>query len=496
MDKSKREKKDKQKFVEINKTTNFSEWYRKLITSNNLIKNYDISGCYILLPKSYEMWEKIKYYLDFEFKNKSVQNVYFPLLITENNLQKEQNFLSGFKPEVAWVTESGESKLDKKLAIRPTSECAFYPTFSDIIRSYSHLPLKWNQWANVLRWEFSDPTPFIRSREFLWNEGHCAFATEKEAENNAIEMINIYKSLYENLLCVPVISGIKTSDETFAGAVKTYTLEAFIPEAGRAIQCATSHCLGQNFSKMFDIKYLNQENKFNYVWQTSWGVTTRSIGTMLMTHSDDKGLILPSKFSQYHIVIISIYKNKNYEKIDNYCNTIVNYYKSLGFLVFHDSDTNNSPGFKYNKWESLGIPIRFEVGAKEVETSKITVVKRTEFKKKETYDYKLYAESLNDILKNYDRNLYFIAQEKLLKSIKCIENIIQLEKKSNSSNIFCCNLCDNESCIKKIKDLKMKTLCVPDQVSIDKYINNKSENNKCINCSNTKYNICLIGKTF
>ena len=269
------------------KEENFSQWYSQVITKSELIEYYDISGCYILRPSSFYIWEQIQKYADDKFKVHGVQNVYFPMFVTEAALNKEKNHVEGFTPEVAWVTKSGQSEMPEPIAIRPTSETIMYPSFAKWIRSHRDLPLLTNQWTNVVRWEFKHPTPFIRTREFLWQEGHTAHATSEEAAEFQHKIQEVYAEVYEELLAVPVIRGRKSEDERFAGAQDTATVELYVPVSGRGIQGATSHHLGQNFSKMFEVMYEDVDTTRKHVWQTSWGLSTRSIGAMIMIHSDN-----------------------------------------------------------------------------------------------------------------------------------------------------------------------------------------------------------------
>ncbi|KAL3904674.1 MAG: hypothetical protein SGARI_004819, partial [Bacillariaceae sp.] len=264
------------------KSENFAMWYSDVIVLSEMISYYDISGCYILRPWSYKIWDLMQQWFNQKILKLGVENCYFPLFVSQDRLEKEKDHVEGFAPEVAWVTKSGESELAQQIAIRPTSETIMYPAFSDWIKSHRDLPLKLNQWSNVVRWEFKFPTPFLRSREFLWQEGHTAHATYEEADEMVMQALELYKQVYQDLLCVPVIPGYKTKKEKFAGGHQTTTVEAYIPGSGRAIQGATSHNLGQNFGKMFDIKFQDEKGKSQIAWQTSWGLTTRTIGVMVM----------------------------------------------------------------------------------------------------------------------------------------------------------------------------------------------------------------------
>merc|ERR1712141_919810 len=291
--------------MEAKKADNLADWYSQIIVKAELLEYYDVSGCYILRPWAYSIWELIQSFFDGEIKKLGVENCYFPIFVSHAALEKEKDHIEDFAPEVAWVTKSGDSEMAEPVAIRPTSETAMYPTFAKWIQSYRDLPLKLNQWNNVVRWEFKQPQPFLRSREFLWQEGHTAFATPEEARLEVDTILELYRRIYEELLAVPVICGRKTEKEKFAGGDYTMTTEAYIAASGRAIQGATSHHLGQNFSKMFEIVFEDPATgEKKHVYQNSWGFTTRSLGVMVLVHGDDKGLILPPKSAPIQVVIV------------------------------------------------------------------------------------------------------------------------------------------------------------------------------------------------
>lgn len=360
------------------KNENFAQWYSDVIVLSEMIAYYDISGCYILRPWSYKIWESIQGYMNNIIETRlKTENCYFPLFVSRERLEKEKDHIEGFAPEVAWVTHSGESKLQVPIAIRPTSETIMYPTFSNLIQSHRDLPLCINQWSNVVRWEFKDPTPFLRSREFLWQEGHTAHSTHEESTVMVRDALEMYRETYEDLLCVPVIPGYKTEKEKFAGGHMTTTVEAYIPVSGRAIQGATSHDLGQNFGKMFDITFQSKDKKSETVWQTSWGFTTRSIGVMVMVHGDDKGLVLPPTVSPLQVVIIPIHNKKTpLSEISPYCEEILSKLKAAGLRADYDDRTTYNPGWKYNHWEQKGVPIRLEVGPSDLANTTARVVIR------------------------------------------------------------------------------------------------------------------------
>lgn len=363
----------------VTREENFSEWYTQVITKSEMIDYYSVSGCYILRPFSYAMWELIQKNLDSSLKKSGVENAYFPLLVTKSALECEKDHIEGFAPEVAWVTRAGNSELAEPLAIRPTSETIMYPSFAKWIRSHRDLPLRLNQWANVIRWEFKNPTPFIRSREFLWQEGHSAFATLEEASAEVREILELYRSVLEDQLAIPVILGRKSEGEKFAGGLYTTTCEAFIPATGRGIQAATSHCLGQNFSKMFEITYSGAgENGTEYVWQNSWGITTRTIGIMTMVHGDDKGLVLPPRVAPTQVIVIPIHppKGKDPKQIIDGSKQIAERLCHIGVRASADTRDHYTAPYKYNHWELKGVPIRIEYGPRDADKKQVTLVIR------------------------------------------------------------------------------------------------------------------------
>ncbi|CAI5735072.1 unnamed protein product [Peronospora destructor] len=379
-------KEDKKKVVEqktnegmsVTKKENFADWYTDAITKSGMIDYYDVSGCYILRPYSYEIWERVQQFLDRHLKAIGVKNCYFPMFVTKEKLQREKDHLEGFAPEVAWVTKSGSSEMKDPIAIRPTSETIMYPAFKNWIRSHRDLPMKLNQWNNVVRWEFKNPTPFIRTREFLWQEGHTAHATKEEADEEVRAVLDFYAACYEELLAVPMVKGIKTEKEKFAGADYTTTIEGFIPSTGRGIQAATSHMLGQNFGKMFGIAAEYEDGKKLIPWQNSWGFTTRSLGVMIMVHGDDKGLVLPPRVAPTQVIVVPIlFQDRDeIDEIVAKADEIVAKLTDAGIRIEADKRRVYTPGWKYNHWELKGVPLRFEVGPKDIAKKQVRVVRR------------------------------------------------------------------------------------------------------------------------
>jgi bifunctional glutamyl/prolyl-tRNA synthetase len=346
--------------LEAKKEENLADWYSQVITKGELIEYYDVSGCYILRPWSYFIWEQIKEFFDGEIRKLGVQNCYFPIFVSKSALEREKTHIADFAPEVAWVTKSGQSDLAEPIAIRPTSETVMYPSYARWIQSHRDLPLKLNQWNNVVRWEFKHPQPFLRTREFLWQEGHTAFANYKEAEEEVYQILDLYARVYKELLAVPVIKGRKTEKEKFAGADWTTTIESFISASGRGIQAATSHHLGQNFSKMFDIQFEHPEtNQKQYVYQNSWGLTTRTIGVLTMMHGDNIGLVLPPRVAFVQVIIIpcgitSSLSKEDEQKLYDKCKFFEKQLNLANIRVQVDYRENYSPGWKFNYWELKG----------------------------------------------------------------------------------------------------------------------------------------------
>ena len=349
----------------------FAQWYTDIVLKAELADYTDTKGCIAIKPYGYAIWENIQNYTDKKFKETGVENVYFPVLIPESLLQKEKDHVEGFAPEVAWVTEAGGEKLDERLCIRPTSETIISTMYSKWLKSWRDLPFVYNQWCSVLRWE-KETRPFLRSREFLWQEGHTIHETAKEAKERTMQMLNVYADVAENLLAIPVIKGIKTESEKFAGAEETYTIESMMHD-GRALQSATSHYFGQNFTKPFDIKFQNREGKEEYAYQTSWGSSTRLIGALIMAHGDNRGLKLPPRVAPVQVVIVPIAQHKPgvLDKVYEIKNSL-----SSEFRIKVDDRDKYSPGYKFNYWEMKGVPIRLEIGPRDIENGECILVRR------------------------------------------------------------------------------------------------------------------------
>ncbi|KAJ4896404.1 Class II aaRS and biotin synthetases superfamily protein [Raphanus sativus] len=452
--------------LSVKKDENFGEWYSE-VCKHEMIEYYDISGCYILRPWSMAIWEIMQTFFDAEIKKMKVKNCYFPLFVSPGVLEKEKDHIEGFAPEVAWVTKSGKSDLEVPIAIRPTSETVMYPYYSKWIRGHRDLPLKLNQWCNVVRWEFSNPTPFIRSREFLWQEGHTAFATKEEADKEVLEILELYRRIYEEYLAVPVVKGMKSENEKFAGGLYTTSVEAFIPNTGRGVQGATSHCLGQNFAKMFEINFENEKGETEMVWQNSWAYSTRTIGVMIMTHGDDKGLILPPKVASVQVVVIPVpYKDANTQGIFDACTATVSALSEAGIRAEEDLRDNYSPGWKYSNWEMKGVPLRIEIGPRDLENDQVRTVRRDNGAKEDIPRGSL-VEHVKELLEKIQENMYEVAKAKREACVEEIKTWDEFIVALNKKKLILAPWCDEEEVERDVKARTKgetgaaKTLCSP-----------------------------------
>jgi len=470
-----------------------------------MIDYYDISGCYIFRPWSYRIWELIQQYMDSEFKKLGVQNCYFPIFVTKKALEQEKGHIKGFAPEVAWVTRAGSSELEEPIAVRPTSETVMYPHYAKWIRSHKDLPLKMNQWCNVVRWEFKNPTPFIRGREFLWQEGHTAFSNYEEAAKEVLDILEIYRKTYEELCAVPVTKGHKTEVEKFAGGFYTTTVEAFVSGNGRSIQAATSHCLGQNFSKMFDIQFENEKGKKEFAWQNSWGFSTRSIGVLTMVHGDDSGLVLAPKIAPLQVIIIPLHFTKNDPTlINNFAKDVEKVLNKLGLRVKVDDRDQHNPGWKFSDWELKGVPIRVEIGPKDVEKNQITCVRR-DSKEKSFILFDEISNGINFLLDDIQKCLFQKAKksrdEQRVVIRKWDEFVPALDKK----NVCLVPFCLGEECEEEVgnrskkesEKLKIsgaaKSLCIPlEETGLQKSIDGE----KCFCCEKSAKKWVLFGRSY
>ncbi|XP_043917515.1 bifunctional glutamate/proline--tRNA ligase isoform X9 [Protopterus annectens] len=467
--------------LETAKEENLSDWYSQVITKSEMIEYYDVSGCYVLRPWAFAIWEAIKDFFDAEIKKLGVQNCYFPMFVSQAALEKEKSHIADFAPEVAWVTRSGKTELAEPIAVRPTSETVMYPAYAKWVQSHRDLPLKLNQWCNVVRWEFKHPQPFLRTREFLWQEGHTAFATYEEAAEEVLQILDLYARVYEELLAIPVVKGRKTEKEKFAGGDYTTTIEAFISASGRAIQGATSHHLGQNFSKMFEIVFEDPKRpgEKQFAFQNSWGLTTRSIGVMTMVHGDNMGLVLPPRVASVQVIIIpcgitNALSEEDKEALMNKCNQYLQRLLNAGVRTQADLRDNYSPGWKFNHWELKGVPIRLEVGPRDMKKTQFVAVRR-DTGEKLTLPEKDAEIKLKSLLEEIQANLYNKASKDLKENMAVAKTMEEFQKELDSGKIVQIPFCGEIECedwIKKTtareQDLEpgapsmgAKSLCIP-----------------------------------
>ncbi len=438
-----------EKGMQFKKLENFSQWYTDALIKSGFIDYSDVSGAMVFRPSSYSMWQTFSAEVDKEFKKIGIENVYFPLFIPEKFLKKEADHFEGFTPEVAWVTEVGHEKLSERLAVRPTSEAIMYPSFSKWIRSWRDLPIRYNQWNNVVRWEFKHPTPFIRSREFLWNEGHSVYATQQEAMAERDVILGIYLKMLKEYFALPGIAGQKTDKEKFAGGVASYSIEHIMPD-GWAIQGPDWHFDGQNFAKVFDIKFLDINEKEAFAWQNTYAISTREIGVVIATHGDDKGIILPPKVANIQVVIVPILKKGSEEQVLEYALKVE---QKLGAIrVKLDSREGYTPGYKFNEWELKGIPIRIEVGPKDIESGSVVVARRDTYEK-ETVKIEDVAEKVNETLEKINKNLYDKAHAFMLSKIHHADTYDELKSLiSKNAGMVNAPWCGDIKCEDKVKD--------------------------------------------
>ena len=452
---------------------NYSQWYNDLVVKADLAEQSAVRGCMVIKPYGYAIWEKMQRALDDMFKETGVKNAYFPLLIPKSFLSREAEHVEGFAKECAVVTHyrlktndthdgvvvDPEAKLEEELIVRPTSETIIWNTYKNWIHSWRDLPLLCNQWCNVMRWEMRT-RPFLRTSEFLWQEGHTAHATREEAEKEAQKMLKVYADFAENWMAVPVMQGVKSETERFAGALDTYTIEAMMQD-GKALQSGTSHFLGQNFAKAFDVKFLNKENKEEYVWATSWGVSTRLIGALIMTHSDDNGLVLPPKLAPTQVVIIPLGKPEQIAEVVEKLNPVIAELKAMGISVLLDDADNKRPGFKFADYELKGVPVRLVMGARDLENGTIEVMRRDTLEK-ESVPFEGIAERVKALLDDIQKNIFEKARTYRDAHIYECDNYEEFKEKVKDGGFFLCHWDGTAETEAKIKEETQATIrCVP-----------------------------------
>lgn len=462
----------------------FAQWYTDIVLKAELADYTDTKGCIAIKPYGYAIWENIQNYTDKKFKETGVENVYFPVLIPESLLQKEKDHVEGFAPEVAWVTEAGGEKLDERLCIRPTSETIISTMYSKWLKSWRDLPFVYNQWCSVLRWE-KETRPFLRSREFLWQEGHTIHETAKEAKERTMQMLNVYADVAENLLAIPVIKGIKTESEKFAGAEETYTIESMMHD-GRALQSATSHYFGQNFTKPFDIKFQNRDGKEEYAYQTSWGSSTRLIGALIMAHGDNRGLKLPPRVAPVQVVIVPIAQHKAgvLDKVYEIKNSL-----SSEFRIKVDDRDKYSPGYKFNYWEMKGVPIRLEMGPRDIENGECILVRR-DTAEKITVKLDNLKEEIGKMLDSIHNNMFEECKTRLKEKTTVALDLDEFKNSMETNQGFIKAMwCGDEECEDKIREITgAKSRCMP--------FEQEKISDKCVCCGKPADKMVVWGKQY
>jgi len=463
--------KEKEMGVTVKKEENMPEWYSQVCLRSELADYGPVKGTMIIKPGGYAIWQKIQDYFNKILKKRKVKNAYFPIFIPKSFFEKEAEHAKGFKAEVAWV-KSKDS--EEKYALRPTSETIIYDSYSRWIRSWRDLPLRINQWSNVVRWEVSDCKLFIRSREFLWQEGHCVYETEKECDEEVLMYLNDYEKLCEELLAIPLLKGRKTEKEKFAGAKYTLTIEALMPD-GKTLQCGTSHNLGQGFAKSFDISFLDKDGKKQRPWQNSWGFSTRLIGALVMIHSDNKGLVLPPKVAPIQIIIVPVFKGENTTKVLKEAQKIKSRLKAYSVRI--DDRKEYTPGFKFNEWELKGVPLRIEIGPRDISKKQVVLVRRDTGKKEQIKISQL-TEKVKSSLETMQRDLLERAKKFLYDNIRKTEDWNEFLKIINNRQIALIPFCGSVKCEEWIKE-KTKgagSRCIP-------FKQDTIKNKNCIHCN-------------
>ena len=463
--------------------TDFAQWYTDVVLKTEMADYGPVKGTMVIRPYGYAVWENIQKALDSKFKETGHVNAYFPLLIPMKFFEKEAEHVEGFAPELVTVTQVGEEVLGEKLVVRPTSETIFGNMYSKWIQSWRDLPVLINQWANVMRWE-KTTRPFLRTSEFLWQEGHTAHATEQEAEEETLKMLNVYKDFARDYLAIPMFAGVKSEREKFAGAVRTYGIEAMMQD-GKSLQAGTSHYLGQNFSKAFDIKFLDKDGTHKYVYTTSWGTTTRLIGALIMVHGDNRGLRIPPFIAPIQVIIVPITMQK--EGVLDNAYAIKERLEKIGIKVKVDS-SEQSPGWKFNEWEMKGVPVRLEIGPRDIENNVVQVFRRDNFEK-ETVSNKELEKYIPELLQSIHNNMYKQADDFRKQHIKEVKNIEELKEAVDAGNFAKGHFCGCVECEEHIKELTTATTRVSP-------FDEKESEGVCVGCGKKANKVMLFGKQY
>lgn len=497
-----------QKFgIRSKKESDFHDWYTQVVLRGELLDYYDIRGCFIMRPASMFMWSSIRSVFDEWMRSMGVQECYFPMLVSKRNLELEKSHLENFNPELAWITKCGDKDIDEPVAIRPTSETIMYPAFAKWLSSYRDLPLKLNQWCSVLRWEVKSTLPFIRGREFLWQEGHTVHYRKEEAEEEAARILDLYASIYEDLLAVPVVKGRKSRKETFGGAEYTLSIEAFIPGTGKGVQAATSHHLGQNFSRIFDIRVDSDENgeDKSFVYQNCWGLTTRCLGIATMIHSDNRGFVCPPKISQVQAVVVlcgitATTTTEDEQRLEEYARRVVENAKMSGVRVHFDDRKKLSPGFKFNHWEIRGVPLRIEVGFRDMRGEEVCIVRRDTCKRCQVKLCEV-SQELASAIDTMHRDMFAKALKERIDRTTTADGLESMLDSLNNKNIVLAPWCTTTECEDAIGEkttvrengdvvlMGAKSLCIPFGAP-------PSGGKKCIGCGEDARCFALFGRSY
>ena len=475
--------------ITAKKDEDFSEWYTDVVLKSGMAEYSPIKGCMIIREHAYAIWETIQEIFNKKIKETGHSNVYFPMFIPEGFLKKESEHFAGFIPEVAWITHGGDTPLEEKLAIRPTSETIMYATFAKWIRSWRDLPVKINQWCNIVRWETKATKPFLRTREFLWQEGHTAHSTEEEAAEEVMYVLNEYRNLVENYLAIPVLVGKKSDSEKFAGAVYTTAMESMMPD-GKALQMGTSHNLGQNFAKVFDIKFIGEDEKDHYVWQTSWGITTRLIGAVIMVHGDNKGLILPPRIAPVQVVIVPIpYKGADPAAIAAKAKEIHAVLKQKGMNAVLDDREEYTPGWKFNQWELKGVPIRIEIGPRDLKQQQVMMARRDTGQKLAVKEQDV-ATIVENLLTEIQHNLYAKARIDLEQKTALVTSYDDFKRVlSEKGGFIKAAWCGRSTCEESIKEETGATIRVIP-------FENENPDTGCVHCGGKAKEMVFFAKSY
>jgi prolyl-tRNA synthetase len=474
--------------ITVTKNDDFTEWYTQVVLKAELADYAPVKGLIVLRPDGYSIWESIRSALDEKFRKEGIRNGFLPVLIPESLLGKEKKHFAGFNPEAFWVTHSGNNEIGDRLALRPTSETLAYSMYSKWIKSWRDLPLKINFWNTALRAEIKATKPFLRNSEFLWQEGHTVHTTPKEAEEEVMKILDIYKKTVEEELAIPVITGKKSEKEKFVGAVYTTTMESLMPD-GKALQMGTSHFLGQNFAKPFDVKFSDKDNVENYAWQTSWGVSWRLIGAMIMVHGDNKGLVLPPKVSPIQVVIVPIYYSEaETKKVIETANEIEKILLDKKIRVHVDRRSELTPGFKFHDWELRGIPLRIEIGPKDIAKQKVVIATRHNQEKTDLAIDKIGGE-INAILEKIQNEMFDAAKKMLRERSTSVDDYEKFKEELEKGGFLYASWCGDENCEEKIKEETGAEIRV---IPFD----GKNQNTKCVYCGKSSTIIPIFARGY